>query len=239
LESLISSLNGEWNDLQRRRNVILPVIVNNLKTNTAEITRLSSRAGCLDPAYQEASSICLTHLGADVEEAGTDAENQAPVAGGERGAPLLPESAQGQSSATEAAEAEAPPAEAPSNRKSAASIQAAPSGELSEEFFEGLPVSVRGRVAFGVVREAYLLIERLVVARNCRFVAGAPLEPVPLAELHAAGAKVLGRSGEQVLSSLRSLKLITFSAKRGALLTRPITKKERQAARKLPTALPR
>ena len=26
LESLISSLNGEWNDLQRRRNVILPVV---------------------------------------------------------------------------------------------------------------------------------------------------------------------------------------------------------------------
>lgn len=96
-----------------------------------------------------------------------------------------------------------------------------PAAELTEERFEALEASVRGRVKFATAVKAYAIMDDLFTKYNIKNMRGAPTEHVPLKAIHEAGANVHGRSGEALLASLRTLGLITVG-KQGVALTKPV-----------------
>jgi hypothetical protein len=93
--------------------------------------------------------------------------------------------------------------------------------QLSQELFEALPPSTRGRVKYETVSKAYAAMDELFTEYNHKNVRGAPTEAVPLKDLHTKGVKVHGRSGDIVLQCLRKLRLITLN-KQGVILTKPV-----------------
>lgn len=96
--------------------------------------------------------------------------------------------------------------------------------------FTAIPDSVRGRVKFESVVSTYEIIERMFILKNCRLMKGLTPDPVSLKDLHKEDALVLGRSGEHVLNSLRTMGLITIK-KDGVLLVRQLTKAEKNTAK--------
>jgi hypothetical protein len=172
-----------------------------------EITRLSHVAGCLDSEYEETSSCYLTQLrepnkvisflscmcfSFSIFNPSSFQENIS----------ISKSDSQTDQSAVE---------ELPNENFGPSPI-----------LFEKLQLSVRGRVKFEVVSASFRIINESCAIKNSKMVKGAPPEPVTLKELHEKGANVHGRSGEQVLASLRALGLITVD-KRGVCLV-PVKK---------------
>lgn len=88
-------------------------------------------------------------------------------------------------------------------------------GELTEEKFESLPKSVKGRCKYEDVRKLYdkLLVEykkgnNSSLPNNNMKQHIKPAQVIPFHELDAAGIKVIGKTGESVVVSLRTLNII-------------------------------
>jgi hypothetical protein len=181
-----------------------------LVSNTRKIQDMSSNAGCLDLDYQQTSNTCIMHLGHHANE-----EKEAV-------------SDEGDLNDTKPVETK------PNKPKEESSTK--PLIDYLE--FNALSESVRGRVKFESVVAAYEVIEKLFILKNCRLMKGLAPDAVPLKDLHNNDALVMGRSGEQVLNSLRVMGLINMN-KEGVLLVRQITNKEKLDAKAMITQMSR
>jgi hypothetical protein len=183
-----------------------------LVSNTRKIQVMSSNAGCLDLDYQQTSNTCIMHLGHHANE-----EKEAKEAVCDEG--YLNDK----------------PVETKPNKPKEES-SSKPLIDYLE--FNALSESVRGRVKFESVVAAYEVIEKLFILKNCRLMKGLAPDAVPLKDLHNNDALVMGRSGEQVLNSLRVMGLINMN-KEGVLLVRQITNKEKLDAKAMITQMSR
>jgi len=97
---------------------------------------------------------------------------------------------------------------------------AAAKNMLDEASFEAIPISIRGRVKFATVVSLFSKLHLVHVSLRAMQPKNAAMLPMSLSELEAHGCKVTGKTGGNLLGSLKSLGLVSITPKGAVLLTK-------------------